>query len=109
MLISSEMKFDYSDWDYNTINKRPLGGTESAFYNLSNVISEKYSVFVFTKTKKITKIHNRLCYYPLDKCDKILQAMKPDIIIFQGITSIQKNILQISIQIYCYGIGYITI
>ena len=82
---------DYSDWDYNTINTRPLGGTESAFYNLSKVMSEKYSVYVFTKTNKAMKINNRLCYYPLDNCDKILQAMKPDIIIFQGIISIPKK------------------
>lgn len=82
---------DYSDWDYNTINTRPLGGTESAFYNLSKVMSEKYSVIVFTKTNKAMKIHNRLSYYPLVNCEEMLKLIKPSIIIFQGITSMPRQ------------------
>jgi len=82
---------DYSEWDYNTINKRALGGTEAAVYNLSNVLSKKYNVSVMTRTDKKTIIHANLQYYPLD-VDSI-KTIHPDIIIFQGQCPLSKEIL----------------
>lgn len=82
---------DYSEWDYDTINKRALGGTEAAVYNLSNVLSKKYNVSVMTRTDKKTIIHANLQYYPLD-VDSI-KTIYPDIIIFQGQCPLSKEIL----------------
>jgi len=82
---------DYSEWDYNTINKRALGGTEAAVYNLSNVLSKKYNVSVMTRTDEKTIIHANLQYYPLD-VDSI-KTIHPDIIIFQGQCPLSKEIL----------------
>jgi len=82
---------DYSEWDYDTINKRALGGTEAAVYNLSNVLSKKYNVSVMTRTDKKTIIHANLQYYPLD-VDSI-KTIYPNIIIFQGQCPLSKEIL----------------
>ena len=82
---------DYSEWDYDTINKRALGGTEAAVYNLSNVLSKKYNVSVMTRTDTKTSIHTNLQYYPLD-VDSI-KTIHPDIIIFQGQCPLSKEIL----------------
>ena len=82
---------DYSEWDYDTINKRALGGTEAAVYNLSNVLSKKYKVSVMTRTEKNSIIHKNLQYYPLN-VDSI-KTIFPDIIIFQGQCPVSKEIL----------------
>jgi len=82
---------DYSEWDYDTINKRALGGTEAAVYNLSNVLSKKYNVSVMTRTETKTIIHANLQYYPLN-IDSI-KTIFPDIIIFQGQCPVSKEIL----------------
>ena len=82
---------DYSEWDYDTINKRALGGTEAAVYNLSNVLSKKYKVSVMTRTEKNSIIHANLQYYPLN-VDSI-KTIFPDIIIFQGQCPVSKEIL----------------
>ena len=82
---------DYSEWDYNTINKRALGGTESAFYSLSNVLSKKYNVSVMTRTDTHMIIHNNLQYYPLNT--ELIKTIYPDIIIFQGQCPLSKDIL----------------
>ena len=82
---------DYSEWDYNTINKRALGGTEAAIYNLSNVLSKKYNVSVMTRTETRTIIHTDLQYYPLHV--DYIKTIHPDIIIFQGQCPLSKEIL----------------
>ena len=82
---------DYSEWDYNTINKRALGGTEAAIYNLSNVLSKKYNVSVMTRTETRTIIHTDLQYYPLNI--ESIKTIHPDIIIFQGQCPLSKEIL----------------
>ena len=82
---------DYSEWDYNTINKRALGGTETAFYSLSNVLSKKYNVSVMTLTNMHEVIHQNLQYYPLNI--NLITKIYPDIIIFQGQCPVHKDIL----------------
>lgn len=82
---------DYSEWDYNTINKRALGGTETAIYNLSNVLSKKYHVSVMTRTETYMIIHRQLQYCPLNV--ESIKTIHPDIIIFQGQCLLSKEIL----------------
>jgi glycosyltransferase involved in cell wall biosynthesis len=73
---------DYCEWGYNTINERPLGGTESAIYNLSKILANKYTVSVMTKTANTAVIHPHLQYLPLR--EDLIQSICPDIIVFQG-------------------------
>ena len=73
---------DYCEWGYNTINERPLGGTESAIYNLSKILANKYTVSVMTKTANTAIIHPHLQYLPLR--EDLIQSICPDIIVFQG-------------------------
>ena len=73
---------DYCEWGYNTINERPLGGTESAIYNLSKILAKKYRVSVMTKITDTTIIHPDLQYLPLR--EDLIQSICPDIIVFQG-------------------------
>jgi glycosyltransferase involved in cell wall biosynthesis len=90
---------DYSEWDYNTINERPLGGTESAIYNLSKIISKKYTVYVMTRAANIISINHNLHYLPLN--EEFIKSIRPDIVVFQGqsvlprtfFTDINPNIL----------------
>ena len=82
---------DYSEWDYNTINKRALGGTEAAVYNLSNVLSKKYNISVMTGMGAHEIIHDNLQYYPLNT--DLIKIICPDIIIFQGQCPLRKEIL----------------
>lgn len=90
---------DYSEWGYNTINERPLGGTESAIYNLSKLLSKKYTVYVMTKAANIISINHNLHYLPLN--EDFIKSIRPDIIVFQGqsvlprtfFTDINPNIL----------------
>tara|TARA_B110000879_G_scaffold149975_1_gene194367 strand:- start:20248 stop:22434 length:2187 start_codon:yes stop_codon:yes gene_type:complete len=82
---------DYSEWDYDTINKRALGGTEAAFYSLSNVLSKNYNVSVMTSTATNTIIHKNLQYYPLNV--DYIKTIYPDIIIFQGQCPLSKEFL----------------
>lgn len=82
---------DYSEWDYNTINKRALGGTESAFYSISNVLSKKYNISVMTGMGAHEIIHDNLQYYPLNT--DLIKIICPDIIIFQGQCPLSKEIL----------------
>jgi len=105
---------DYSEWDYDTINKRALGGTEAAVYNLSNVLSTKYDVSVMTRTETHMIIHENLQYYPLN-ADSI-KTIVPDIIIFQGqcplskeiLTSINPNILLWNLMEHDINVAFIT-
>ena len=80
---------DYSKWDYYTINKRALGGTESAIYNMSNILSNDYNVSVMTKIDEIMNIHPSLSYYPLR--EEIVEKINPDIVIFQGLCPLEKS------------------
>lgn len=73
---------DYCEWGYNTINERPLGGTESAIYNLSKILANKYSVSVMTKLETPMSIHPDLQYLPLR--EHLIQSICPDIVVFQG-------------------------
>ena len=82
---------DYAEWDYNTINKRALGGTESAFYSISNVLSKKYNISVMTGADAGEMIHNSLQYYPLQP--DLIKTICPDIIIFQGQCPLSKEFL----------------
>jgi len=90
---------DYSEWDYNTINERPLGGTESAIYNLSKLLSKKYTVYVMTPSPNILSVNHNLQYLPLN--EEFIKSIRPDIIVFQGqsvlprtfFTDINPNIL----------------
>jgi glycosyltransferase involved in cell wall biosynthesis len=110
---------DYSEWGYNTINERPLGGTESAIYNLSKIIANKYSVYVMTKMQTQNIIHPNLQYLPTN--ENLIQNICPDIIVFQGIcpidrtffTDINPNIQlwnwihhDISVEFIKWGINY---
>jgi len=80
---------DYSEWGYNTINERPLGGTESAIYNLSKIIANKYSVYVMTKMKTPNVVHPNLQYLPTN--EELVKSICPDIIVFQGICPIART------------------
>jgi len=80
---------DYSNWGYNTINERPLGGTESAIYNLSKIIANKYSVYVMTKMQTQNVVHPNLHYLPTN--EELVQKICPDIIVFQGICPIART------------------
>jgi len=105
---------DYSEWDYDTINKRALGGTEAAVYNLSNVLSKKYDVSVMTRTDTKTIIHKNLQYYPLNA--ELIKTIVPDIIIFQGqcpvrkdfLTNINPNILLWNLMEHDINVAFIT-
>jgi len=105
---------DYSEWDYDTINKRALGGTEAAVYNLSNVLSKKYDVSVMTRTDTKTIIHQNLQYYPLNA--ELIKTIVPDIIIFQGqcpvrkdfLTNINPNILLWNLMEHDINVAFIT-
>ena len=80
---------DYSEWDYNTINKRALGGTESAIYSISTILAKTHDVSVMTKTKERVTVHRFLHYYPLDK--EYIKEIQPNIIIFQGQCPMDKS------------------
>lgn len=80
---------DYSEWDYNTIQKRALGGTESAIYSLSKILANNYNVSVMTKTEKEYTVHDNLHYYPLN--GELIKIIYPDIIIFQGQCALDKT------------------
>jgi glycosyltransferase involved in cell wall biosynthesis len=110
---------DYSEWGYNTINERPLGGTESAIYNLSKILANKYSVYVMTKIQTQNVVHPNLHYLPAN--EELVQSICPDIIVFQGIcpitrtffTDINPNIQlwnwihhDISVEFIKWGINY---
>lgn len=80
---------DYCEWGYNTINERPLGGTESAIYNLSKILANKYTVYVMTKSPDTISIHAHLQYLPLR--EDFVHSICPDIIVFQGISSLSRT------------------
>ena len=68
------------DWNYTTINNKPLGGTPSAVYFLTKELSNEYNVGVMTKGV-ITKntISNTLEYLPFSIQN--IKDFNPDIII----------------------------
>lgn len=74
---------DYSEWNYNTIQKKPLGGTESAIYFLSKELSKTQNVSVLTKINKLLKVNNKLVYN-FNNYENIIKV-NPDIIISQGL------------------------
>jgi hypothetical protein len=80
---------DYSEWDYNTINTRALGGTEAAIYSLSKILANNYNVSVMTKTNKELTVHDNLHYYPLN--EEIIKKIHPDIVIFQGQCALDRT------------------
>lgn len=80
---------DYSEWDYNTINKRALGGTEAAIYSISTILAKTHDVSVMTKTTERNTVHPFLHYYPLDK--EYIKEIQPNIIIFQGQCPMDKS------------------
>tara|TARA_B000000437_G_scaffold41187_2_gene28531 strand:- start:7100 stop:9235 length:2136 start_codon:yes stop_codon:yes gene_type:complete len=80
---------DYSDWNYNTINTRSLGGTESAIYSLSKKLANEYDIIVMTKSKETIQIHSDFIYVPLS--EDIIYKLKPDIIVFQGQCPLNKD------------------
>lgn len=80
---------DYSEWGYNTINERPLGGTESAIYNLSKILANKYTVSVMTRAPATMLIHSHLQYLPLR--EDLIHNICPDIIVFQGMSPIART------------------
>lgn len=80
---------DSSEWDYNTINKRALGGTEAAIYGLSTILAKTHDVSVMTNIKNHLTIHPFLQYYPID--EKYIKKIQPNIIIFQGLCTTDKS------------------
>ena len=82
MPIKRILFIDYSEWDYNTINKRALGGTEAAIYSLSKILANNYNVSVMTKATNKFTVHANLQYYPLN--EELIPKICPDIVIFQG-------------------------
>lgn len=80
---------DYSEWDYNTINKRALGGTEAAIYSLSKILANNYNVSVMTKATKELTVHDNLHYYPLS--EELITKIHPDIVIFQGQCALDRT------------------
>lgn len=77
---------DNTNWSYNTINEKPLGGTQSAIYYLSNQsqLYNKYNVCVLTKNSEAGEhiINKHLKYNTLT--DENIKDFNPDIVIFQG-------------------------
>ena len=51
---------DTTEWDYNTIEKKPMGGTQSAIFYLSKKLSENKNVLVLTKSEIETNISDNL-------------------------------------------------
>jgi glycosyltransferase involved in cell wall biosynthesis len=80
---------DYNDWTYNTINERSLGGTESAIYNLSKILANKYSVYVMTGSMTSLFVPPNLQYIPLS--EELIMMIRPDIIVFQGKCSLPRT------------------
>lgn len=80
------MFIDDSSWGYNTINEKPLGGTQSAIYYLTESLYVDYEICVLTSVKYSSDkghiINKHLKYNTLN--DKNIIDFKPDIIVFQG-------------------------
>lgn len=74
---------DFSFWDYYTIEKSPLGGTQSAIYYMSIELSKIYNICVMTKNENNIDVHQNLKYQNFNNDN--LNNFNPDIIICQGI------------------------
>lgn len=72
---------DNNDWNYNTINNYPFGGTQSAIYYISKQLSNYYSVMVMTKNSEYNIINENLIYSKYD-FNKI-KDFAPDVVITQ--------------------------
>ena len=85
---------DYHTWDYDTIKQRALGGTESAIYHVSKILSEtcKYNVFVMTKMEKTTQVSKYLTYLYLN--ESVIQRIVPDFVIFQGTCPLPRSFFE---------------
>ena len=72
------------DWNYTTINTKPLGGTPSAVYFLTKELSNKYNVCVMTAgTSEHMCITGNLRYSPITMQN--IKDFNPNIIIHEGI------------------------
>lgn len=98
---------DYHTWDYDTIKQRALGGTESAIYHVSKILSEtcKYNVFVMTKMEKTTQVSKYLTYLYLN--ESVIQRIVPDIVIFQGTCPLPRSFFEeinneIQLWLWCH-------
>tara|TARA_Y100001935_G_C17290778_1_gene503184 strand:- start:738 stop:2135 length:1398 start_codon:yes stop_codon:yes gene_type:complete len=74
---------DLSFWDYYTIQKSPLGGTQSAIYYMSIELSNIYNICVMTKNINNIDVNQNLKYQNFNHDN--LKNFNPDIIICQGI------------------------
>lgn len=74
---------DLSFWDYYTIQKSPLGGTQSAIYYMSIELSNIYNICVMTKNTDNIDVNQNLKYQNFNYNN--LNNFNPDIIICQGI------------------------
>jgi len=79
---------DNGDWDYTTIQKKPIGGTQSAMLYLSTHISSNAIVMVFTNSDELKKtgipqqVKENLYYSPLSLAT--LDTFNPDYVVCQG-------------------------
>lgn len=74
---------DTTEWNYYTIDNKPVGGTQSAIYYLSNKLSEKDNVLVLTTSNSHLKISDNLSYNFINEQNII--SFNPDYVIFQGL------------------------
>jgi len=74
---------DMTDWSYDTIDSKPIGGTQSAIYFMAEYLSKFYNVTVMTKSNKNIIVNDNLCYKRLDI--KKIEKLNPDLLILQGV------------------------
>ena len=74
---------DMADWSYDTIDTKPIGGTQSAIYFMAEYLSKFYNVTVMTKSKKNIIVSDNLSYKTIDI--KEIEKITPDLFIIQGV------------------------
>jgi len=76
------MFIDTGDWTYHTNQIKPMGGTESAIFCLSEELANVYNICVLTNHKENYKISDNLLYNTISI--KNISSFQPDYIIWQG-------------------------
>ena len=74
---------DMTDWSYDTIDSKPIGGTQSAIYFMSKYLSEFYNVTVMTHSEKNIIVNNNLSYKSINI--KEIEKLEPNLLIIQGV------------------------
>lgn len=74
---------DMTEWSYDTIDNKPIGGTQSAIYFMAEYLSKFYNITVMTKSNKNIIVNDKLSYKTIDV--KEIEKINPDLFIIQGV------------------------